>query len=188
MRKIQTRKDKSRKEKRNRWIIGGILIFFMLGSTFGVIVNSFGENGSAERIKYNGYEFIYQNGFWILEKEGQNFIFRYNPEEVERISGEVNYINSYQDKPLYIYSEDYVSEVEIYNNLGEFVQRFQGACFEEENCNEDLPIKDCSNNFIIIKEANMSSIIQEEGCVFIEGPKENLTKITDEFLFKILEI
>lgn len=164
------------------------MIVVMLGSTFGIIVNSFGEKSNSEKVEYNGNEFIYQKGFWILEKGGYEFMFRYNPEEVEKISGDVNYLNSYEGKPLYIFSEDYVAEVEIYRNLGEIVQRFQGACLEKEGCDENWPIKDCTNNFIIIKEADMKDIIQNEQCVFIQGPKENLTQITDEFLFKILNV
>ena len=33
-----------------------------------------------------------------------------------------------------------------------------------------------------------ANIYQQENCVFIEGPRENLTQITDEFLFKITGI
>jgi hypothetical protein len=68
------------------------------------------------------------------------------------------------------------------------IQRFQDACPEKTNCTEDWPTKDCSNNFIIIKKANESKIYQNESCVFIEGREENLTQITDEFLFKITGI
>jgi hypothetical protein len=38
MRKIETKKEAERKSKRNQQIVGGILIFIMLGSTFGYVV------------------------------------------------------------------------------------------------------------------------------------------------------
>ena len=57
-----------------------------------------------------------------------------------------------------------------------------------ENCEEDYPIKTCDDNFIIIKENNNTGIIQSESCVFIQGQQENLTMITDEFLFKVFGI
>jgi len=188
MRSIESKKDQEKKQKKNQIIIGGILIFIMLGSTFGIIVNSFGENSNVEKVNYNGYEFSYENDFWVTEIGDYEFIFKYNPTQVERIDTELHYLNDYYSSPVYISSEDYVSEVEIYRNMGDIVERFQGACLNETGCEEDWPIKDCSNNFIIIKITNESQIYQQENCVFIEGSEENLTKLTDEFLFKIMGI
>lgn len=189
MRAIESKKNVEKRKKKNQFIIGGILIVIMMGSTFGIIVNSFGDKSNINKIEYNGYEFIESNGFWITKIGSYEFMFRYNPTQVEKIDAQVRYLNSYSGLPVYIFSEDYVSEVEIYRNLAKVVQRFQGACLsEEENCPENWPIKDCSNNFIIIKEANESKIYQNENCVFIEGKQENLTQMTDEFLFLILDI
>ena len=66
----------------------------------------------------------------------------------------------------------------------------QRACPEDVICEsgEDLPVKTCSDNFIIIKESNTSSIRQENNCVFIEGQKEELTALADQFLFKTFGI
>jgi len=64
----------------------------------------------------------------------------------------------------------------------------QNACLEEEGCKEDWPTKTCEDNFIIIEEKNETSIIQDNNCVFIQGPQENLTKISDEFLFRVLGV
>jgi hypothetical protein len=188
MREIESKKEIEKKQKRNQWIIGGILILVMMGSTFGIIVNSFGTNSSADKVEYNGYKFVNENDFWTTTIGDYKFIFKYNPNQVERIQSELRYLDSYSGVPVYISSEDYVSEVEIYRNLGDVVQRFQGACLNETNCQKDWPIKDCSNNFIIIKIANESKIYQDENCVFIEGKQENLTQMTDEFLYWITGI
>jgi hypothetical protein len=188
MRAIESKKDKEKKQRKNQLIIGGILILLMMGSTFGILVNSFGEDSNVEDVDYNGYKFTYDNGFWKTTIGDYDFVFTYNPTQVEKIETEVNYMNNYADYPIYISSEDYVSEVEIYRNMGDIVERFQRACLSESNCEEDWPIKDCSNNFIIIKIANESKIYQEENCVFIEGNEENLTQMADEFLFWITGI
>jgi len=188
MRSIESKKDIDKKKKKNQIIIGGILIFIMMGSTFGILVDSFGTKNSIGKVEYNGYKFVNENDFWTTTIGNYKFIFRYNPTQVERIDTELRYLNSYSNAPLYISSEDYVSEAEIYRNLGNTVERFQGACLEEKGCDKDWPIKDCSNNFIIIRKANESSIYQYENCVFIEGREENLTQVTDEFLFKIIGI
>jgi len=197
MKRITSKKDREKRQKLNQFIIGGVLIFIMFASVFGIIVNSFGEEDSElKKINYNGFEFMNQNDFWILELEGFQFIFKNNPEQIElnesiNISSEINSLNSYLGKPLYVFSEDNNAKWEIYKNLdpraNRIVQRMQDACFEEE-CGENLPNKTCENNFIIIKESNNSKIIQEDNCVFIEGKKENLIKLTDKYLFKMLGV
>ncbi|MCX6750778.1 MAG: hypothetical protein NTZ83_04935 [Candidatus Pacearchaeota archaeon] len=189
MREIESKKEAEKRRRKNQIIISVILIVIMMGSAFGYAFYRLGGNNTeSNKVEYKGYEFTNQNDFWATKIGNYEFMFRYNPTQVERIESEggaLNYLNSYSEKPLYIFSENYVAEVEIYRNLGNIVQRFQGACLEEKDCPENWPIKDCSNNFIIIKKANESRIYQNESCTFIEGREENLTQITDEFLFWI---
>lgn len=189
MRNIENKKESEKRNKRNQLIVGVILIFIMLGSTFGYVMFSSPDNNSGiEKIQYNGYEFVNQNGFWVTSIGNYDFVFSYNPEQVEKINASLNSLNTYSGKVLYFFYENDAAAVEISRNLGSIVLRFQGACIDEEGCPEDWPIRDCSNNFILIKETNESKIYQENNCVFIEGPRENLTQITDEFLFKITGI
>ena len=69
-----------------------------------------------------------------------------------------------------------------------FAERIQKACPEGKKCSSDLPAKTCADNFIIIEEGNSSAIRQDNGCVYIRGAKDELVKISDEFLFRILGI
>jgi hypothetical protein len=190
MKAIESKKDIEKRSRRNQWIVGGILIFVMLLSTFGygMFSSSNKNNPNVEKVEYNGYEFTSQYGFWVTKIGNYDFMFKYNPTQVEKIESELVYLNGYSGKPLYIFSEDDAAVVEINKNLGEVVQRFQGACPENINCTKDWVVKDCSSNFIIIRESNESKIYQQENCAFIEGPKENLTQLADEFLFWITGI
>ena len=159
-----------------------------------VIGYAFQGTGSEENsnVEYKGFEFISQDSSWILEDK---FIFKYNPLETEEfvINNFLNLLIDYQAKPLYIYSENKEAELEIYRNFYSSVQRIQYACLEksgndfEVQCEESWPMKNCSNNFILIKEGEFK-VEQENNCVFIEGPKENLTKISDEVLFNIIGV
>jgi len=191
MRKIISKQEEEKKKKRNQLIVGFVLIFIML---FSVLGYSFGGgNESTTKIKYNGFKFVKQGESWILNTENFNFIFENNPNQVEKINSDLKNLENYYGKPLYMYSENYEAEMEIYRNLfyyNQIVQRMQDACLEgnETECDGALPVKNCGDNFIIIRESNETKIIQENNCVFIEGEQGNLTKITDEFLFKILEI
>jgi len=190
MRRIVSRHETSRKRRRNQIILGVILIFVMVGSVLGFALQGFNlgganrENDDSSKIEYNGFEFVNQNGLWVLG----NFIFKNVPQQVEDIGIVSNNINNYQGKPLYIYSESEEAELEIYTNIGNLVTRTQKACVEEKECSGDFPIKTCEDNFIIIRENNISNIMQQDNCIFIDGPLRDLTKLTDQFLFKILGI
>ena len=190
MRKIISKEKRERKSKKNATIAAFILIFVMLFSILGYSFSGRDES-EAKKINYKGFEFINQNDFWFLNLEGFQFVFKYNPNEVEKVDTELNSLDSYVGLPLYIYSESSEAELEIYRNLFErtqITQRIQRACLEDRECNENVPIKTCSDNFIIIDKGSEVKITQEDNCTFIEGPEENLTQITDEFLFKILGI
>jgi hypothetical protein len=188
MRRILTKKQQKRKERFNQIIVGIVLIFLMMLSIIGYsLIGRNSDEEQGEKVIYNGIEFINKNGFWVVALEDTQLIFKYNPQEVEKIDSLVNNLNSYYNQPLYIYSENTEASNEIYKNMNPFVERMQNACLEE-GCGEDLPVKNCSNNFIIIREKNITGINQNQSCVFIEGPKENLVRLTDEFLFKVFGI
>ncbi len=189
MRSIVQKKESNRT---NQILLGVGLVVIMFISVAGYSLQSQGNgnNQNNKKITYNGFDFVNQNGLWFLEIGSFQFYFNYNPNQVKRSNSQVNLLNTYSGKPLYIYSEDNSAASEIYQNLfyqNGIVQRIQSACLNE-SCDENSPVKTCSDNFILIKANNETSITQNESCVFIEGPKENLTRITDEFLFKILGV
>ena len=187
MRKIVSKKEQEKKIKRNQWVVGIVLVFLML---FSVLGYAFGgkSDGENEKVTYNEFEFLGQNGFWYTQIGNFEFVFDYNPNEVEKQEAELNYVNEYYEKPLYLSSENSKASSEIYNNLNRFVLRMQNACTEDQECEGNLPVKTCEDNFIIIKKSNETKLYQNESCVFIEAPEEELVKLTDEFLFQILGI
>lgn len=194
MRKLVSKEEEARKKKRNNVILGVFLALVMVLSTIGFalqggIGNSPQGNSQENEAEYNGYKFVSQNGLWVLG----NFVFKYTPQQVPNIEPDsgIKPKSNYQGKPSYVYSEDEEAEIEIYVNLKQVAQRVQKACPEgiaDIACNEELPVKTCSDNFIIIRESNNTSIRQENNCVFIEGQKEQLTALADQFLFKTFGI
>jgi hypothetical protein len=189
VKRILSEKERKSKERFNQLLVGLVLIFLMILSTLGyALTGNQEESSSSEKVIYNGLEFVNQNEYWTITINDIPFGFKYNPEEIESTKTNLNDISSYYSQPLYIESDDTLSTSEIYVNLNQIVQRMQNACLDEENCEGDLPVKDCTSNFIIIEEKEMASIVQNQSCVFIRGPKENLTMMTDQFLFKLLGI
>lgn len=189
MRRIISGHERKRTRRRNQIIVGVILVMVMVFSTLGFAFQGgnlgMGDNQDSEnKANYNGFEFVNQNGLWVLG----SFVFKNVPQQVEDIGTGLKDINSYQGRPLYIYSENDGAEIEISVNLGQVAQRVQKACLEKEECPGNFPEKTCEDNFIIIKESNNSMILQEDNCVYIQGLKEELTGLADQFLFKILGI
>ena len=182
-------KTSEKRKKRNQMILGGFLVLIIGLSTFGYSLNMQNKE-TVNKAVYNGLEFVEDNGFWKTFLGNLNLVFRYNPKQLEGFiyDKELADLISYSNEPLYLNYEDNEAGLEIYNNLNQIAERMQGACLNEENCEGDLPIKNCSSNIIIIKEANSSSIKQQENCIFIEGKREDLTKLTDEYLFRLFGI
>ena len=112
MRKIVSKQKEKQKQKRNQYILGAILIFVMFGSVFGIVVSSFGKEDSSNKISYKGHKLQKQNNYWILDLGNYQFYFLYSPLETDQ-TAEVNLLNNYLQKPLYLYSEDYTASSEI---------------------------------------------------------------------------
>ncbi len=188
MRKITSRKKQEKKQKRNQLLLGATMILLLSLSIVGYGLG--GKGVKQNKIVYKGYKFIETDGFWFTEIGDFEFSFRYNPNEIEEIDSDLNLLNKYSGKPLYIFSEDIESSSEIYRNLvdqNSVVTRMQLACLEGEECgNEELPVKTCEDNFIIIRDAELTEVVHDNNCVFIWGKLEDLAKITDGFLLNII--
>ncbi len=196
MRKIVSKEEEKKKQKKRQTYLVFFLVLILFFSLFGVMVNSFGEKDTSSKISYNGLDFFKSNNYWVLNLDNLQLIFKHSPKEIENynieVSNEINSFDTYSNKPLYIYSEDYEAKKEILNNLGNFALRIQEACPEETllnktfECNPESPIKNCNDNFVIILNGE-NKIQQQENCVIISS-QENITKTTDAFLYKTLGI
>jgi hypothetical protein len=192
MKKILTKEQEAKKTRRNQLIIGMILVGLMLLSTAGYAINNGSDTTVASKIDYNGVTFVRNSDYWNFNFKGQDFTTQYNPQEVKNINvfSQI-YLKDYSNKPLYFVTESGQPEMEIALNLKNNVLRIQNACLTEKNCENNLPVKNCSlDNVIIIREAinTTESVYQDRQCVFITAEYSNLTRYEDAFLFKMLEI
>jgi len=192
MRSLVHKKDNN---KRNQIILGVFLIIILGFSTIGYALGGRSDEENNQKIDYNGIEFVQDNsGYWYSIVQGNQFITKYNPEETEDIDffSSLN-LNNYANKPLYFVGEIGDGSSEIGRNLVErFVLRIQEACLNEDNCEGDLPIKNCSIDNIIsfeqVPENGLETIYQEENCIFIIADSQNQTRYADKFLFSVFGI
>ncbi len=184
-------------------------------------------NSNAQIINYNGLRFENQNnGLWKFEISGaqQPFYSSYTPAEVEKIKVPFISLQELANQPLY-YSGNALAVSEIVSNIAPYILRTQEACYIESDisnstqnnsnssskpntinksgtsngqCEGDLPVKNCSSNFLIIKELDdgddsgnktiESRVTRKENCLFIESRDSEILKTTDALLFRILGI
>lgn len=184
MRKLKTKADLEKKQKKNQLILGIILISLLTLSTAGYsIMNNVTEQNSITSEK--GVDFYYQNGLWITDFSDYQFGFQNLPSEVEGVQISTNLtLGNYQGLPVYFVNSNQGTS-EILNNIGRFVLRYQNACLEGQNCTENLPSKDCSSNVFIFEASNETKVVQEGNCIYIYGSSINGA---DAFLYKILGI
>ena len=188
MRRLGSKEDEEKKKKRNRLVLSVILVAVIVLSSLGFAFQNKGigtdVSGNQSQVTYNGFKFTNQNGLWILG----NFVFNNLPTNVPDIGNITSQASYYQGQPVYVYSEDSSARIELAANMAQIALRVQDACPENTNCSGDFPVKTCDNNFIIIQENNFSDIKQEGNCIFIQGQKQELVGLVDQFLFKILGI
>lgn len=187
MRKIISKSKEEKKKRRNQLVVGGIMIAVLLFSTLGYAIESnfaAGGNsgsGNSTQVNYNGITFTNQNGYWAVSgSNGNNFAFTYNPEEIP--AADLRNItlkaSNLAGKPLYIYSNN--SEgYEMKINLIGIVSKVAGMDLSKQ--------PDCSENSLIIENGNLGTR-QNGNCVFISGQGEDLIKLEDSVLFKMLGI
>lgn len=185
MRRIETEQERENRQKRNKWILGIILIIIMLGSTAGyafslISGSSSGAQGSQELPNGEPY---FDGRSWIVQKEGKLFALSSSLEDTQNISVSISAKTSdYIGIPVYIASSNLVVEQEIAGFMQNYASRVQRACYGV--CEEELPEKDCTSNLVVWVESNESRVRQEDKCIFIEGD----VRAADAFIYNILGI
>lgn len=196
MRRIQTQEIKEKKQRRLQIIMAVALIGLMVSSTIGFLLVSQGggfgrDEEIGERITYNGIEFSQGSGFWQSTINNNLIITSHNPEETEGLIDIEVSTNDFSGKTLYYTTDDKSARAiqEIIQNLGSFASRYQEACIENRECrNEDLVMKNCSDNVISFTLSNQIKAYKEENCIFLEASNDEANLVSDALIFRALGI
>ena len=100
MKRIQTAVVKERKARRGKIIMGAVLIFLMVASTWGYsLMSKDGEDSS--KVEERGLDFYKVDGLWRTTIDEQVFAFQYLPSEVSEVSvGGLHDVGAYANQPL----------------------------------------------------------------------------------------
>lgn len=182
MSQIRSLGDIARKEQRRKRISGIFIISLLLLSTLGFAFSMVNFGGQNVQEQVQGFS---NNGqYWIYTAGNQQYLFTHHLEEVNASSYNVSKtIADFSGRQIYIDSQLTGGLQEVYSSLGPYLGRVNEACYGP--CNRDLPERDCSSEpFIVIRESNISSITENQSCIFINGNMKTL----DAFLYKVLGI
>lgn len=206
MEKIKTKEEIEARDKRKKIILSvfilGLLVFSTLGYALLYSPSQSGQEKSDGNSKNNqdnqnsGIEYV--NGRYVLDFNGNKFSFVYSPELAAEVPVNVALnANSYNNKIVFIASNDSLINSEIASVLGSFSERMQQACYGK--CEANLPEKNCTDYLIVLNSdvfnssvfnstdsdsGDLGKVYQQDNCVFIEG--DLLT--ADAFLYKILGV
>ena len=198
MRSIETAEKREVRDKRNRMVIGIVLIVLMVSSTIGFIF-AFGggnvSNGSNNEIEpdfsYNGFDFFkvgnkirFQTLDWVFETSLE-------PKETESLDFDFPVTaQDFFNKPVYIVYDKRTSAIEeLERNLYGISLRVSPTCLEGRECNnEGSVIKTCEDNVILISESEEIKTYKEGNCIFLDGPKDKHLLLVDRLIYKILGI
>lgn len=185
MRKIETKEQIDKRNRRNQIIVGVVLIGLLVISTLGYSLMSKDDDSNSGVIEDKGMRFTFYNDFYQLNVDNQLFYFENLPSEVDYLTKNLSLsLQDYYSQPLYIVNPN-LQASSVLSNIERYVLRYQEACLMNSSCNKDLPIKNCNENVLIFEDSVEKEILQEDGCVYIRG---NSSEVSDAFVYKVLGI
>lgn len=171
---------------KNKGFWGLIVIIIMVGSVLSFSA-FYSDNGQKQKVKYNDYTFVNNNGGWVTKLNGQDASFYYLPSEVQDINSDFTIRNN---EMYYVLKSENLSEYgnEVsrlktflnFKNIGVF-----RGCFSDEDCG-DYPVVDCNNGNVITLNIGENNIFTDEkGCINIIGHSEDYMMVVDRFIYNL---
>ncbi len=180
MRPIQTASFLEKQQRKRKRLGGMIIIGLLLLSTLGFAISGTGitKQKKPEGLQYDGQ-------YWTYFVSGTpKYRFAYGLEDLnfENLSL-IKKLFDFENKNLFIDSNNSASIQEIALNLGNHVSKISEACYG--SCSKDIPELSCDiDGILIVIEPEGNSVTERENCIFIKG---DLKKV-DAFLYNLLKL
>lgn len=184
LKKIETREERLRREKRRNLFVAIAMIVILMGSAFGIALSSFGTEVQPEVENYKGFDLTKIGNYYILTIQNIGFSFLIDPRTLPDLDVDVNLqksLTEYVSEELFLYSTDPASTGEIKRNFGLFTTEMTEICTPEK-CDESEI--NCEKNTIVIKESDENKIYEDGNCTYVVGDKNALLELTDEFILQ----
>ena len=166
------------------------IIGIMISSVIGfVYINPNDTNTNS--FDYNGFKFSLDanNNRYNVNVNGANFIFDYDPRELNNIELP-NFIIRGQKYYILTNTTELDSNLDysinkLRYNLGLLEILTFPACINEQECNTNLPIKDCDTDAFYFKKSNINQVSLENKCIIIEGDTLVINQLVDKISLRL---
>ena len=156
----------------------------MITSIIGFVI-PYDSQEQGNKLEFNDVEFLQTtNNKWTGVKNNQQYLFDFLPPELTEISIPGLFILN--NKKLYfIYDpSNYSSFQEYIYQKTSYNLQLQGkqilpACMKEESC-PDIPVKDCTENAIFLKNSINNKVYLLDNCIVLEGDEVYQNKAIDK--------
>ena len=172
--------------KKSNLILVVFIVFIMITSAIGFIYTPKDNNDlNQNSISYKGHNFqLTTDNRYVFDLNGNQIIFDNNPSDLDSINLPIFQIT--QDKVYLIFNPgerdnnlDYSMSKLAYTLQNKGIRTVL-ACSKEENCDAELPIKDCENEAFYFKKDNITKIYKDNNCVVLQGDSININKYVDK--------
>ena len=188
-----------KRDRRNKLLIGLIVIFLMVTSIFGLIVGQSPASELITELEYKDYTFKIEEPFYLLTLGGNEYRFYYFPTDVLNISTEVVNIieNSYYFAFLF---DPEGGDLEFVNqavydltNYFEANEKATATGITQNSTRYELPVISCDDAtpqvpVLYFNVSNETSINVEQSCIILNSNREGFLKIRDSLIYKLLGV
>ncbi len=191
----------TRKTKKSKtpFIVGGLFIFIMVGSAFGVILGSYSSN--KDKVKYGEFSFSpIDNGMWRTKIGGSYMDFEYTPDvlldlELDKQTTDL-LRNAAEIDFTYDYDSEVASEIALIQFQMEqvyFKDRYFRTGATEENSYDKEIIK-CTDATVSVPViyfvyGNETGIRNERNCIIAESDSQrDMNAMRDRIVYAALGV
>ncbi|MAG38494.1 hypothetical protein CMO90_00220 [Candidatus Woesearchaeota archaeon] len=189
------RRIESKKNRKKKLLVGGLLAFLMVFSMLGVILS----NSTDDTLEYNEFKFSREESFFVTKINGKQFYFSYLPQNLLLIEKPEILKNKIKLPMIYL-SFNPENKVEnlryidlIRNDLFTIVDSAVVSAVSKESSNYLLPVISCENatSYVPVFYFNISnetSIIERNNCLIFNAQNIEILKLRDLIVYTYLGV
>lgn len=173
-------------------IITLFIAFIMITSVIGFIWSSDSSGDNFEVLEYNNQQFKIANGKYLLDINGNEYVFDNSPYELNDFDFEQ--FNLESDKYYILFNPEEkdlnteYSMQKLYLVLRSLNVNVQLACSKEEGCDNNLPVKNCDEYSFYLNNGDSTKVYKDNKCVVIQGNNQGISKAVDKINLMLLKV
>jgi len=168
------------------------IAFIMITSVIGFIWSSDSSENNFEVLEYKGHQFKNINGKYLLELNGNEYVFDNSPYGLNGFDFEQFSLESNKYYILFNPVEKDLnmeySMQKLYLVLRSLNINVQLACSKEEGCDNNLPVKSCEEYSFYMNKGDNIKVHKDNKCVVIQGDNQGISRAVDKINLMLLKV